>query len=68
MLNPPEKREPNPIKREVKLLSDQTIGSFGKIPVKTFVKPSTPALQSVAVLPIEVSNAEESVATPLLWS
>ena len=47
----------SPIKRTVKSPPAELLGTFGKIPIKTYSKPAVPGLQSVTVEPLKICES-----------
>ena len=64
-VTPPGTVDKSPIKRTVKSPSAELLGTFGKIPIKTYSKSAVPGLQSVTVVPLKICESNFLPATVL---
>lgn len=68
-VTPPGTVEKSPVKRTMQLPPAEAVGTFGHIPIKTYSKPAVPALQSVTVEPLQISDTHRLQASALdsIW-
>lgn len=62
-VTPPAAVEKPPVKRILKVPPAAEVGSFGHVPIKTYRKLVVPALQSVTVEPLQISDSHRLQVT-----